>query len=81
MGQKINPIGFRLAVQRNWSSKWFAVGRKFSEMLLQDIEVRQFLKKRLAHASVAKVIIERPAKNARITIHSARPGIVIGKKR
>ena len=80
MGQKINPIGFRLAVQRNWSSKWFAVGRKFSEMLLQDIEVRQFLKKRLAHASVAKVIIERPAKNARITIHSARPGIVIGKK-
>ena len=57
MGQKINPIGFRLAVQRNWSSKWFAVGRKFSEMLLQDIEVRQFLKKRLAHASVAKVII------------------------
>jgi small subunit ribosomal protein S3 len=80
MGQKINPIGFRLGVQRNWSSKWYAVGRNFSEMLLQDIKVREFLKKRLAHASVAKVIIERPAKNARITIHSARPGIVIGKK-
>jgi len=80
MGQKINPIGFRLGVQRNWSSRWYAVGRDFSSMLLQDIEVRKFLKKRLAHASVAKVVIERPAKNARITIHSARPGIVIGKK-
>ena len=80
MGQKINPIGFRLGVQRNWSSRWYAVGRGFSSMLLQDIEVRKFLKKRLAHASVAKVVIERPAKNARITIHSARPGIVIGKK-
>ena len=80
MGQKINPIGFRLGVQRNWSSRWYAVGRDFSSMLLQDIEVRKFLKKRLAHASVAKVVIERPAKNARITIHSARPGIVICKK-
>lgn len=80
MGQKINPIGFRLGVQRNWSSRWYAVGKDFSGMLLQDIEVRKYLKKRLAHASVAKVVIERPAKNARITIHSARPGIVIGKK-
>ncbi len=80
MGQKINPIGFRLGVQRNWSSRWYAVGRDFSGMLLQDIEVRKYLKKRLAHASVAKVIIERPTKNAKITIHSARPGIVIGKK-
>ena len=80
MGQKINPIGFRLGVQRNWSSRWYAVKKDFSAMLLQDIEVRKFLKKRLAHASVAKVVIERPAKNARITIHSARPGIVIGKK-
>ncbi len=80
MGQKINPIGFRLGVQRNWSSRWYATGRDFSGMLLQDIEVRKFLKKRLAHASVAKVVIERPTKNARITIHSARPGIVIGKK-
>ena len=80
MGQKINPIGFRLGVQRNWSSRWYAVKKDFSAMLLQDIEVRKYLKKRLAHASVAKVVIERPAKNARITIHSARPGIVIGKK-
>ena len=80
MGQKINPIGFRLGVQRNWSSRWYAAGRDFSGMLLQDIEVRKYLKKRLAHASVAKVIIERSTKNAKITIHSARPGIVIGKK-
>ena len=80
MGQKINPIGFRLGVHRNWSSRWYATGRDFSGMLLQDIEVRKYLKKRLAHASVAKVIIERPTKNAKITIHSARPGIVIGKK-
>ena len=80
MGQKINPIGFRLGVQRNWRCRGYEVGRDFSSMLLQDSEVRKYLKKRLAHASVAKVVIERPAKNARITIHSARPGIVIGKK-
>ena len=80
MGQKINPIGFRLAVQRNWTSRWYANTKNFSHMLLEDIKVRDFLKKRLAHAAVAKVVIERPAKNARITIHSARPGVVIGKK-
>ncbi len=80
MGQKINPIGFRLAVQRNWTSRWYANSKTFSDMLLEDIKVREFLKKRLSHAAVAKVVIERPAKNARITIHSARPGVVIGKK-
>ena len=80
MGQKINPIGFRLAVQRNWTSRWYSNSKGFSDMLLEDIEVRRFLRKRLAHAAVARVIIERPAKNARITIHSARPGVVIGKK-
>jgi small subunit ribosomal protein S3 len=64
MGQKINPIGFRLGVQRNWSSRWYAKKTDFSAMLLQDVEVRKYLKKRLAHASVAKVVIERPAKNA-----------------
>jgi len=80
MGQKINPIGFRLAVQRNWTSRWYSNSKGFSDMLLQDIEVRKFLRKRLAHAAVARVIIERPAKNAKITIHSARPGVVIGKK-
>jgi small subunit ribosomal protein S3 len=80
MGQKINPIGFRLAVNRNWSSKWYSNKRGFAPMLAEDIKVRAFLKKKLAHASVGKITIERPAKNARITIHSARPGVVIGKK-
>ena len=80
MGQKINPIGFRLAVNRNWSSKWYANSRAFAPMLAEDIKVRDFLKKKLAHASVGRVLIERPAKDARITIFSARPGVVIGKK-
>src|SRR5689334_13541047 len=80
MGQKINPVGFRLSVLRNWSSRWYANTRNFPAMLNEDIKVRDFLKKRLAHAAVSRIIIERPAKNARITIHSARPGVVIGKK-
>jgi small subunit ribosomal protein S3 len=80
MGQKINPVGFRLAVNRNWSSKWYANKRGFAPMLAEDIKVRDFLKKKLAHASVGRVLIERPAKDARITIFSARPGVVIGKK-
>ena len=80
MGQKINPTGFRLAVNRNWSSKWYANNRSFVPMLAEDIKVRSFLKKKLAHASVGRVLIERPAKDARITIFSARPGVVIGKK-
>lgn len=80
MGQKIHPIGFRLAVTRNWTSKWYAGSRTFAATLNEDIKVRDFLKKKLANASVSKIVIERPAKNARITIHSARPGIVIGKK-
>ncbi len=80
MGQKINPIGFRLSVLRNWTSKWYANSRNFAGMLNEDIKVREFLKKKLAHAAVGKVVIERPAKNARITIYSARPGVVIGKK-
>jgi small subunit ribosomal protein S3 len=80
MGQKINPIGFRLAVNKNWSSRWYASTRAFAGMLADDIKVRAFLKKKLAHASVGRVVIERPAKDARITIYSARPGVVIGKK-
>jgi len=80
MGQKINPTGFRLAVNRNWSSKWYANNRNFAGMLAEDVKVRSFLKKKLAHASVGRVLIERPAKDARITIFSARPGVVIGKK-
>jgi small subunit ribosomal protein S3 len=80
MGQKINPIGFRLAVNRNWSSRWYANSRQFAGMLAEDLKVRAFLKRKLAHASVGRVLIERPAKDARITIFSARPGVVIGKK-
>jgi len=80
MGQKINPVGFRLAVNRNWSSRWYANSRNFAPMLAEDIKVRDFLKRKLAHASVGRVLIERPAKDARITIYSARPGVVIGKK-
>jgi len=80
MGQKINPTGFRLAFNRNWGSRWFANDRNFAGMLNEDLKVREYLKKRLAHASVSKVIIERPAKDARITFYSARPGVVIGKK-
>jgi small subunit ribosomal protein S3 len=80
MGQKINPVGFRLAVNRNWSSRWYASSRAFAPMLAEDIKVRTFLKRKLAHASVGRVLIERPAKDARITIFSARPGVVIGKK-
>ncbi len=80
MGQKIHPTGFRLSVLKNWSSKWYANSKNFPIMLSEDIKVREYLKKKLAHASVGRVIIERPSKNARITIYSSRPGIVIGKK-
>ena len=80
MGQKIHPVGFRLSVLKNWSSKWYANSKNFPSMLNDDIKVREFLRTKLAHASVSKIVIERPAKNARITIYSARPGVVIGKK-
>ncbi|MEW6163999.1 MAG: 30S ribosomal protein S3 [Pseudomonadota bacterium] len=80
MGQKIHPTGFRLAVTRDWSSRWFANSKSFAGMLREDIAVRDYLKKKLAHASVGRVVIERPAKNARVTVFSARPGVVIGKK-
>jgi small subunit ribosomal protein S3 len=80
MGQKIHPTGFRLAVNRNWSSRWYANNKNFATMLNEDIKVRDYLKKRLAHAAVSRIVIERPAKNARITVFSARPGVVIGKK-
>jgi len=80
MGQKIHPTGFRLSVNKNWGSRWFANSKNFAGMLNEDLRVREYLKKKLAHASVGRVVIERPAKDARITIHSARPGVVIGKK-
>jgi small subunit ribosomal protein S3 len=80
MGQKINPIGLRLGINRTWDSRWFADGQSYGKLLLEDLELRKMLEKRLAGAGVSRIIIERPAKKARITIHSARPGVVIGKK-
>jgi small subunit ribosomal protein S3 len=80
MGQKIHPTGFRLPVTRAWSSRWFANSRNFSKMLAEDLDVREYLKAKLKSAAVSRILIERPAKNARITIYSARPGVVIGKK-
>ncbi len=80
MGQKIHPTGFRLAVSRNWASRWYANNRDFAGMLAEDIKVREYLKAKLKNAAVSRVLIERPAKSARITIFSARPGVVIGKK-
>ncbi len=80
MGQKIHPTGFRLAVSRNWASRWYASNRDFAGMLAEDIKVREYLKAKLKNAAVSRILIERPAKNARITIFSARPGVVIGKK-
>jgi len=80
MGQKIHPTGFRLPVTRAWASRWFANNRNFSQMLAEDLDVRDYLKAKLKSAAVSRILIERPAKNARITIFSARPGVVIGKK-
>lgn len=80
MGQKIHPTGFRLSVTRNWSSRWYAGNSNFATMLNEDLKVRAYLKTKLKNASVGRIVIERPAKNARITIYSSRPGVVIGKK-
>lgn len=80
MGQKVNPIGFRLGVSKDWSSKWYAEGTDYADFLEKDFEVREFIRKKLAHASVSKINIERPRNGAQITIFTARPGVVIGKK-
>ena len=80
MGQKVHPIGIRLGITKEWSSKWYADSQGYSDYVEQDHRVREFLRKRLKDASVSRIHIERPAKRANITIHTARPGIVIGKK-
>ena len=80
MGQKVNPIGIRLGIVKDWTSKWYAGSKDFADYLNMDLKVRDYIRKALSHASVSRVQIERPANNARITIHTARPGIVIGKK-
>jgi small subunit ribosomal protein S3 len=80
MGQKVHPTGIRLGIVKDWTSKWYASSKEFPDLLNTDIAVRGFLKKRLSQASVSRIQIDRPAKNAHITIHTARPGVVIGKK-
>ncbi len=80
MGQKINPIGFRLGINRTWDSRWFANSRDFGRLLHEDVKIRAYLTKELKQAGVSRVVIERPHKKCRVTIYSARPGVVIGKK-
>ncbi|MBT4906474.1 MAG: 30S ribosomal protein S3 [Rhodospirillaceae bacterium] len=79
MGQKVNPIGLRLGINRTWDSRWYA-GRGYSKLLHEDLKLRKYLEDRLSQAGVSRIVIERPAKRARITIYTARPGVVIGKK-
>ncbi len=80
MGQKVNPIGLRVGINRTWESRWFAKGEEYADLLHEDLKIREFLKKKLKNASVSRIIIERPHKKCRITIYTARPGVVIGKK-
>ena len=80
MGQKVQPIGFRLGVVKDWTAKWYGNKQQYAENLTIDMKVREFLSKRLAHAAVSKIVIERPSQNMNITVFTARPGIVIGKK-
>ncbi|PWE16549.1 30S ribosomal protein S3 [Marinicauda salina] len=80
MGQKINPIGLRVGINRTWESRWYARGEEYADLLHEDLRIRNFLKDRLKNASVSKIVIERPHRKCRITIHTARPGVVIGKK-
>ncbi len=80
MGNKVHPTGIRLGIAKDWNSKWYANKREYAENLVADIKVRDLLRKKLAQAGISKIQIERPAKTARVTIHTARPGVVIGKK-
>lgn len=80
MGQKINPIGFRLGINRTWDSRWYADTAEYGKLLHEDLKIRAYLTKELKQAGIAKVVIERPHKKCRVTIHSARPGLIIGKK-
>lgn len=80
MGHKVHPIGFRLGISKDWNSKWFAKKGEYGQFLIADLKVRAMLRKKLAQAGISKITIERPAKTARVTIHTARPGVVIGKR-
>ena len=80
MGQKVNPVGLRLGINRTWDSRWYANDKDFAKLLHEDIKIREYLEDKLSAAGISKIVIERPAKKARVTIHSARPGVIIGKK-
>lgn len=80
MGQKVHPIGFRLGVIRDWSAKWYSGGRQYARHLLADMRLRDYIKEKLKGAAVSHIIIERPTQKISVTVHTARPGIVIGKK-
>ena len=80
MGHKVHPTGIRLGISKDWNSKWYAGKKHFADYLIADIKVREMLRKKLAQAGISKILIERPANNARVTIHTARPGVVIGKR-
>ena len=80
MGQKVNPVGLRVGINRTWDSRWYADKREYGHLLHEDIRIRRFLQKRLVQAGISRVVIERPAKKARVSIYTARPGLVIGKK-
>lgn len=80
MGQKVNPIGLRVGINRTWDSRWYADTNEFGTLMHEDLRIKKYLRNRLKQAGIAKVVIERPAKKARVTIHTARPGVVIGRK-
>lgn len=80
MGQKSNPIGLRLQINRTWDSRWYAEGSNYGDLLMEDIKMRKFIMKTVPQAAISKVVIERPAKTCRVSIYAARPGVIIGKK-
>jgi small subunit ribosomal protein S3 len=80
MGQKVNPIGFRLAVSKDWRSKWFAAGKDYAEKLHEDLKIRAYMRSRLQFAALARVVIERAWNSVRVTLHTSRPGLIIGRK-
>lgn len=80
MGQKVNPIGFRVGITRGWESVWYAADKDFGKLLREDIQMRRYIKARMKHAGVSRIIIERPAGKVKVTVHTARPGVIIGRK-
>jgi small subunit ribosomal protein S3 len=80
MGNKVNPVGMRLQVNRTWDSRWYADTKDYGDLLLEDIKIREFIQKECKQAGISRVIIERPHKKCRVTVHTARPGVIIGKK-